>query len=223
MSCGPPPGRASGQKEKPRKFVQLVGLSYGCPGGERGIRTPDRLLTYTRFPGVRLKPLIHLSGKSAIIAESFRVSRGGGEAGNRGRRCIGQTASSVAGVVACIYNDCRGSAFTTSPWRSKHAATQACGFTDVADAHWLHVAPGESSAAARARTAAYVARSGRRATGRRTGPGAHHRGDRGVACTCVAIGIGVDGPRGSAHRRAPKPAGSASRFAILAIVHYHAA
>ncbi len=32
------------------------------PGGETGIRTPDRLLTYTRFPGVRLKPLIHLSG-----------------------------------------------------------------------------------------------------------------------------------------------------------------
>src|SRR3569833_3479798 len=31
-------------------------------GGERGIRTPDRLRTYTRFPGVRLKPLIHLSG-----------------------------------------------------------------------------------------------------------------------------------------------------------------
>ena len=26
------------------------------PGGERGIRTPDTLLTYTRFPGERLKP-----------------------------------------------------------------------------------------------------------------------------------------------------------------------
>ena len=31
-------------------------------GGERGIRTPGGLLTHTRFPGVRLKPLIHLSG-----------------------------------------------------------------------------------------------------------------------------------------------------------------
>ena len=31
-------------------------------GGERGIRTPEGLLTLTRFPGVRLKPLIHLSG-----------------------------------------------------------------------------------------------------------------------------------------------------------------
>ena len=30
-------------------------------GGEMGIRTPDRLLTYTRFPGVRLQPLSHLS------------------------------------------------------------------------------------------------------------------------------------------------------------------
>lgn len=31
-------------------------------GGERGIRTLDRLLTYTRFPGVLLKPLGHLTG-----------------------------------------------------------------------------------------------------------------------------------------------------------------
>ena len=29
--------------------------------GERGIRTPDTLLTYTRFPGVPLQPLEHLS------------------------------------------------------------------------------------------------------------------------------------------------------------------
>lgn len=43
-------------------------------GGERGIRTPDRLLTYTRFPGVRLKPLIHLSGKTESIANSGRGS-----------------------------------------------------------------------------------------------------------------------------------------------------
>ncbi len=35
-------------------------------GGERGIRTPDRRLTYTRFPGVRLKPLIHLSGRPRV-------------------------------------------------------------------------------------------------------------------------------------------------------------
>lgn len=30
-------------------------------GGQRGIRTPDTLFTYTRFPGVRLQPLGHLS------------------------------------------------------------------------------------------------------------------------------------------------------------------
>lgn len=38
-----------------------VGHGRSLTGGETGIRTPDRLLTYTRFPGVRLKPLIHLS------------------------------------------------------------------------------------------------------------------------------------------------------------------
>jgi site-specific DNA recombinase len=38
-------------------------------GGEGGIRTRGRLLTYTRFPGVRLKPLIHLSsGEASIVA-----------------------------------------------------------------------------------------------------------------------------------------------------------
>jgi hypothetical protein len=30
-------------------------------GGERGIRTLDTLWAYTRFPGVRLRPLGHLS------------------------------------------------------------------------------------------------------------------------------------------------------------------
>ena len=29
--------------------------------GERGIRTPGTLLRYTRFPGVPVKPLLHLS------------------------------------------------------------------------------------------------------------------------------------------------------------------
>ena len=32
--------------------------------GERGIRTPDRGLAYTRFPSVRLQPLGHLSKRS---------------------------------------------------------------------------------------------------------------------------------------------------------------
>ena len=34
----------------------------GRPGGEGGIRTRGGCLAPTRFPGVRLKPLIHLSG-----------------------------------------------------------------------------------------------------------------------------------------------------------------
>jgi hypothetical protein len=58
------------QTTRPASSAGLVKYA----GGERGIRTPDRLLTYTRFPGVRLKPLIHLSGKSAIIAEPGSVS-----------------------------------------------------------------------------------------------------------------------------------------------------
>ena len=40
-------------------------------GGESGIRTRGGLLTHTRFPGVRLKPLIHPSeawkGSGAIL------------------------------------------------------------------------------------------------------------------------------------------------------------
>ena len=38
-------------------------------GGERGIRTLDRGLTYTPLAGERLQPLGHLSG-SAIVAHS---------------------------------------------------------------------------------------------------------------------------------------------------------
>ena len=36
--------------------------------GQRGIRTPDTLWTYTRFPGVRLQPLGHLS---AVTSHAF--------------------------------------------------------------------------------------------------------------------------------------------------------
>ncbi len=41
-------------------------------GGERGIRTLDRGLTYTPLAGERLQPLGHLSGKR-IVAHSTRV------------------------------------------------------------------------------------------------------------------------------------------------------
>ncbi len=38
--------------------------TLNLPGGERGIRTLDTLVEYTRFPGVRLRPLGHLSIKN---------------------------------------------------------------------------------------------------------------------------------------------------------------
>ena len=47
--------REQAKKNRPyRRF-------FNYPGGEGGIRTRGGLLTHTRFPGVRLKPLIHLS------------------------------------------------------------------------------------------------------------------------------------------------------------------
>ena len=39
--------------------------------GKKGIRTPDTLLTYTRFPGVPLQPLEHLSKATACDALSW--------------------------------------------------------------------------------------------------------------------------------------------------------
>ena len=40
-------------------------------GGERGIRTLGTLLTYTRFPGVLLQPLGHLSIRWGILIQLF--------------------------------------------------------------------------------------------------------------------------------------------------------
>ncbi len=37
-------------------------------GGEEGIRTLDRGLAYTRFPGEPIQPLWHLSNLSAIVS-----------------------------------------------------------------------------------------------------------------------------------------------------------
>ena len=46
--------------------------------GKRGIRTPDTLLTYTRFPGVPLQPLEHLSlicrGNSRYALQNYSFS-----------------------------------------------------------------------------------------------------------------------------------------------------
>ena len=50
-----------------------AGLSF-IGGGASGIRTRGGLLTHTRFPGVRLKPLIHRS--EARYCNSGRVHFG---------------------------------------------------------------------------------------------------------------------------------------------------
>ena len=42
--------------------------------GERGIRTPETLLTFTRFPGVPLQPLEHLSSQGAFLRLRYNSS-----------------------------------------------------------------------------------------------------------------------------------------------------
>ena len=42
-------------------MVLIYMIFLKVTGGERGIRTLDTLLTYTRFPGVLFQPLRHLS------------------------------------------------------------------------------------------------------------------------------------------------------------------
>ena len=67
---GKRPHDAEGAKTKSPLIAQRAFSPNS--GGEGGIRTPDRLLTYTRFPGVRLKPLIHLSGtRAAHYSQGF--------------------------------------------------------------------------------------------------------------------------------------------------------
>ena len=41
---------------------QVESMARMGTGGQGGIRTHDTLLTYTHFPGARLRPLGHLSG-----------------------------------------------------------------------------------------------------------------------------------------------------------------
>ncbi len=48
--------RKSHQRDGPLRINSME-----TDGGERGIRTPGTLLRYTRFPGVPVKPLLHLS------------------------------------------------------------------------------------------------------------------------------------------------------------------
>ena len=48
-------------------------LSKSC--GETGIRTPETLLKFTRFPGVPLKPLEHLSSCALGRKSQYRLQR----------------------------------------------------------------------------------------------------------------------------------------------------
>ena len=63
----------SGETGIRTKAFCLVGFEpLLMPCGETGIRTPDTLLTYTRFPGVPLQPLEHLSlGRNAHIMRHY--------------------------------------------------------------------------------------------------------------------------------------------------------
>ena len=58
----PPPaaGRCKSEKENQRSSELDADFLFPVCG-EKEIRTPDTLLEYTRFPGVPLKPLEHLS------------------------------------------------------------------------------------------------------------------------------------------------------------------
>ena len=56
-------------------LIRLRNWALQNPGGEGGIRTRGRILSYTRFPGVRLKPLIHLSRRGRILAEALSINK----------------------------------------------------------------------------------------------------------------------------------------------------
>lgn len=57
------PRPAMGTARRPLPMLRTCAVRVTLEsGGESGIRTHGRLLTYTRFPGVHLRPLGHLSG-----------------------------------------------------------------------------------------------------------------------------------------------------------------
>ena len=65
----------------PFGYLRTTEGSYGPmmaipnSGGEGGIRTRGGILSHTRFPGVRLKPLIHLSRRGRILAEACLITK----------------------------------------------------------------------------------------------------------------------------------------------------
>ena len=58
-------------KQKALQVYDLPGF-FRCSGGQGGIRTRVGILSQTRFPGVRLKPLIHLSGEARHYSRKGR-------------------------------------------------------------------------------------------------------------------------------------------------------
>ena len=64
----------------PNKKTPLNGVLAGFDiGGAGGIRTRGGLLTHTRFPGVRLKPLIHRSEPASIAFEGHNLAQNSAE------------------------------------------------------------------------------------------------------------------------------------------------
>ena len=57
-----------------RCLHNLHKAGFSC--GEIGIRTRDTILSYTRFPGVPLKPLEHLSNQFCISSMMIYVNEG---------------------------------------------------------------------------------------------------------------------------------------------------
>ena len=52
-----------------KKVADAVAFATFSLGGKEGIRTPEALLTLTRFPGGPLQPLEHLSSSAIEIAK----------------------------------------------------------------------------------------------------------------------------------------------------------
>src|SRR4051794_37134478 len=75
--------------ENAPKIEAFLKASEEPPGGEGGIRTRGGCLAPTRFPGVRLKPLIHLSGAAILAEPRGPRGRSAGPNGAASRQCHG--------------------------------------------------------------------------------------------------------------------------------------
>ena len=62
----------------PFTIYNLPSTKQKICGGERGIRTLERLLTFTHFPGVLLQPLGHLTAELSIIAKQIALLKSRG-------------------------------------------------------------------------------------------------------------------------------------------------